>query len=135
MRRSKWNNLRVLFNLGINIKFVTLLNICMVWSKLINNGMKSLTLLFYLMVLDIIMLINVCVLKFVMTTTIVCIYVDDMLILNDDIKGVIETKRFLSSTFKMKDLGQVDTISSIKVKQHSGAFALSQSHYIEKVLM
>ena len=57
-----------------------------------------------------------------------------MLILSNDIKGVTETKRFLSSTFKMKDLGQVDTILGIKVRQHSGGFALSQSHYIEKVL-
>ncbi|KAL6315951.1 hypothetical protein AAG906_013785 [Vitis piasezkii] len=41
---------------------------------------------------------------------IVCLYVDDMLILSDDMRGIIETKRFLSSTFKMKDLGEVDTI-------------------------
>ena len=49
-------------------------------------------------------------------------------------KGIIETKRFLSSTFKMKDLGQVDTILGIKVRQTSGFLILSQSHYIEKVL-
>ena len=41
---------------------------------------------------------------------------------------------FLSSTFKTKDLGQLDTILGIKVRQHSGGFSLSQSHYIEKVL-
>ena len=34
----------------------------------------------------------------------------------------------------MKNLGQVDTILGIKVKQNSGSFELSQSHYIEKVL-
>ena len=34
----------------------------------------------------------------------------------------------------MKNLGQVDTILGIKVRQHSGDFALSQSHYVEKVL-
>ena len=39
-----------------------------------------------------------------------CLYVNDMLILNDDMKGKIETKRFLSSTFKMKDLEEVDII-------------------------
>ncbi|CAA0832210.1 Leucine-rich repeat receptor protein kinase EMS1 [Striga hermonthica] len=41
---------------------------------------------------------------------IVCLYVDDMLILSDDMRGIMETKRFLSLTFKMKDLGEVDTI-------------------------
>ena len=65
---------------------------------------------------------------------IVCLYVDDMLIVSNNIKGIVETKRFLSSTFKMKDLGQVDTILGIKVKRNSGGYVLSQTHYIEKVL-
>ena len=64
----------------------------------------------------------------------VCLYVDDMLIISNEMKGVLETKRFLSSTFKMKDLGVVDTILGIKVKQNSGSYELSQSHYVEKVL-
>ena len=38
---------------------------------------------------------------------VVCLYVDDMLTLNDYMEGIIETKRFLSSTFKMKDFGEV----------------------------
>ena len=57
-----------------------------------------------------------------------------MLIVTNAIEGILETKRFLSSTFKMKDLGQVDTILGIKVKRNSGGYVLSQSHYIEKVL-
>ncbi|WJZ84162.1 hypothetical protein VitviT2T_003781 [Vitis vinifera] len=65
---------------------------------------------------------------------IVCLYVDDMLILSDDMKGIIETKKFLSSTFKMKDLREVDTILGIKVKRNSGGYALNQTHYIEKVV-
>ncbi|RVX02495.1 Retrovirus-related Pol polyprotein from transposon TNT 1-94 [Vitis vinifera] len=65
---------------------------------------------------------------------IVCLYVDDMLILSDDMRGIIETKKFLSSTFKMKDLGEVDTILGIKVKRNSGGYALNQTHYIEKVV-
>ena len=48
---------------------------------------------------------------------IVCLYVDDMLIFSDDLKGIIETKRFLSSIFKMKDIGEVDTILGIKIKR------------------
>ena len=47
---------------------------------------------------------------------IVCLYVNGMLILSDDMKGITETKRFLFSTFKMKDLGEVDTILGIKIK-------------------
>ncbi|RVW67820.1 Retrovirus-related Pol polyprotein from transposon TNT 1-94 [Vitis vinifera] len=65
---------------------------------------------------------------------IVCLYVDDMLILSDDMKGITETKRFLSLTFKMKDFGEVDTILGIKVKRNSGGYALNQTHYIEKLV-
>ena len=48
----------------------------------------------------------------------VCLYIDDMLIISNEMKAILETKRFLSSTFKMKDFGQVDTILGIKVKQN-----------------
>ena len=64
----------------------------------------------------------------------VCLYVDDMLIVSNAIEGILETKRFLSSTFKMKDLAHVDIILGIKVKRNSGGYVLIQSHYIEKVL-
>lgn len=63
-----------------------------------------------------------------------CLYVDDMLIINNKMKGILETKRFLTSTFKMKDLELVDTILGIKVKQNSEGYELNQTHYIEKIL-
>ena len=56
-----------------------------------------------------------------------------MLFLSDDMKRIIETKRFLFSTFKMKDLGEVDTILGIKIKRNHGGYVLNQTHYIEKV--
>ena len=59
---------------------------------------------------------------------------DDMLVFGTNMKGVCETKKYLSSVFKMKDLNEVDTILGIKIKRHSRGFALSQSHYVEKVL-
>ena len=66
--------------------------------------------------------------------TIICLYVDDMLIIGTNMDGVQDTKKYLSSQFKMKDLNEVDTILGIKVRKHSGGFSLCQSHYIEKVL-
>ena len=50
-------------------------------------------------------------------------------------EGISETKKYLTSRFKMKDLKEVDTILCIKVKKHSGGYALCQSHYIEKILL
>ena len=41
---------------------------------------------------------------------IVCLYVDDMLIFGTNILGVCETKKYLASMFKMKDLNKANTI-------------------------
>ena len=65
---------------------------------------------------------------------ITCLYVDDMLLFSINIIGIIETKRYLTFIFKMKDLGEVDIILDIKVKKHSSGYTLNQSHYIEKIL-
>uniref|UniRef100_A0A2N9HIK6 Uncharacterized protein n=1 Tax=Fagus sylvatica TaxID=28930 RepID=A0A2N9HIK6_FAGSY len=65
---------------------------------------------------------------------IVCLYVDDMLIFGTNMLGVCETKKYLASVFKMKDLNEADTILGIKVKRHSEGYALCQNHYIEKLV-
>ncbi|KAJ9552672.1 hypothetical protein OSB04_016717 [Centaurea solstitialis] len=57
-----------------------------------------------------------------------------MLIINTDLEGNYETKKYISSNFKMKDLGEVETILGIKVKRTGSQISLSQSHYIEKIL-
>ncbi|GJS31750.1 zinc finger, CCHC-type containing protein [Tanacetum coccineum] len=41
---------------------------------------------------------------------------------------------FLSSRFSMKDIGEADVILGIRIKHESNGIAISQSHYIEKVL-
>jgi len=46
-------------------------------------------------------------------TVIICLYVDDMLIIGTHLEGILETKKYLSSNFKMKDLGEVDTFLGI----------------------
>ena len=58
---------------------------------------------------------------------IICLYVDD-------IKGVEDTKKYLFSRFKRKDLGELDTILGIKVRKYNGGYGLCQSHNIEKIL-
>nr|GEX40521.1 zinc finger, CCHC-type [Tanacetum cinerariifolium] len=62
---------------------------------------------------------------------ILCLYVDDFLIVGTNMKGINETKKFLSSCFQMNE---VDTILGIKVKRHSGGYALNQCHYIDKII-
>ena len=50
---------------------------------------------------------------------IIYLYMDDMLIIGTNMLGILETKKYLTSNFKMKYLGEVDTILGIKVKKHS----------------
>ncbi|GJY68341.1 zinc finger, CCHC-type containing protein [Tanacetum coccineum] len=44
------------------------------------------------------------------------------------------TKEFLSSRFSKKDIGEADVILGIRIKHKSNSIAISQSHYIVKVL-
>ncbi|GJU62796.1 zinc finger, CCHC-type containing protein [Tanacetum coccineum] len=65
---------------------------------------------------------------------IICLYVDDMLIFGTDQVQVDLAKEFLSSRFSMKDMGEANIILGIRIKHESNGIAISQSHYIKKVL-
>ncbi|GJY61227.1 zinc finger, CCHC-type containing protein [Tanacetum coccineum] len=65
---------------------------------------------------------------------IICLYIDDMLIFGTDQVQVDLTKEFLSFKFSMKDMEEADVILGIRIKHESNRIAISQSHYIEKVL-
>ncbi|GJZ50608.1 zinc finger, CCHC-type containing protein [Tanacetum coccineum] len=65
---------------------------------------------------------------------IICLYVDDMLIFGTDQNQVDKTKKFLSSKFFMKDMGEADVILGIKIKHENKGIVITQSHYIEKIL-
>ncbi|GKA71918.1 zinc finger, CCHC-type containing protein [Tanacetum coccineum] len=65
---------------------------------------------------------------------IICLYVDDMLIFGTDQNQVDKTKKFLSSKFSMKDMGEADVILGIKIKRENKGIVITQSHYIEKIL-
>ena len=57
-----------------------------------------------------------------------------LMIISNEMKSILETKMFLSYSFKIKDLGKIDTILGIKVEQNNGSFELGQSLYVDKVL-
>ena len=46
---------------------------------------------------------------------IVCLHIDDMLIISRDINDINATKRILESKFDMKDLGVADVILGIRI--------------------
>nr|GEU98557.1 zinc finger, CCHC-type [Tanacetum cinerariifolium] len=47
---------------------------------------------------------------------------------------VDKTKKFLSSKFSTKDIGEADIILGIKIKRENKGIVITQSHYIEKIL-
>ena len=65
---------------------------------------------------------------------IIYLYVDDILITNTNKKVINETKKMLSSSFDMKDMGKVNVILGVQVKQTSKGYCLTQLHYVEKIL-
>ena len=65
---------------------------------------------------------------------IICLYVDDMLIMGSNNEVIKTTKKMLNNKFNMKDLGVADVILGIKISKTSDGLILSQSHYIEKIL-
>ena len=60
---------------------------------------------------------------------IVCLYVDDMLIIGSNNDIIKATRRMLTSEFDRKVLGVADVILG-KISRKSYGLVLSQSHYI-----
>jgi hypothetical protein len=55
--------------------------------------------------------------------------------LDQRLKVIEEVKKFLSSNFEIKDLGEADVILNIKLlREGDGGVIYLQSHYVEKVL-
>ena len=64
------------------------------------------------------------------------LYVDDILLASSDVNLLLETKKFLSSNFNMKDLGEASYILGIEIHRdrRKGVLGLSQKAYLEKVV-
>ena len=64
------------------------------------------------------------------------LYVDDILLASSDINLLLETKKFLSLEFDMKDLGEPSFVLGIEIHRdrRKGVLGLSQKAYLEKVL-
>ncbi|KAL4351912.1 hypothetical protein GQ457_06G010610 [Hibiscus cannabinus] len=64
------------------------------------------------------------------------LYVDDILIIGNDVPTLQSIKTWLSSCFSMKDLGEAAYVLGVKIyrDRSRGLLGLSQSTYIDKVL-
>ncbi|PNX67522.1 retrotransposon protein putative Ty1-copia sub-class, partial [Trifolium pratense] len=64
--------------------------------------------------------------------TMICLYVDDMLIFGSNLSAVNDVKSLLCNIFDMKDLGEASVIQGIKITRSEKGISLDQSHYVEK---
>ena len=64
----------------------------------------------------------------------ITLYVDDLLITGSNDKVIKSTKDMLKSHFDMKDMGLAYVILGMKISRTSEGLALSQPHYVEKIL-
>lgn len=64
------------------------------------------------------------------------LYVDDILLASSDVSLLQKTKKFLSSNFDMKDLGEASFVLGIEIHRdrNNGVLGLSQKAYLEKIL-
>ncbi|KAK4383112.1 Retrovirus-related Pol polyprotein from transposon RE2 [Sesamum angolense] len=64
------------------------------------------------------------------------LYVDDILLIGNDIKMLGDTKAWLSTQFSMKDLGEASYILGIKIfrDRSKRILGMTQNSYVEKVL-
>lgn len=67
-------------------------------------------------------------------TTIVAVYVDDLIIFTDIIDDMTETKSLLSKQFKMKDMGQLHYFLGVNVIYGQNCVWLHQNQYIKSML-
>ncbi|KAL2230679.1 UNVERIFIED_CONTAM: Retrovirus-related Pol polyprotein from transposon TNT 1-94 [Sesamum indicum] len=65
---------------------------------------------------------------------ILCLYVDDILLIGSCLDIITETKSFLKNKFEMKDMGEANVILGIKLTRSTDGITISQSHYVEKII-
>ncbi|KAL0308172.1 UNVERIFIED_CONTAM: Retrovirus-related Pol polyprotein from transposon TNT 1-94 [Sesamum calycinum] len=79
-----------------------------------------------------------CVYKMVSGSSVVflVLYVDDILLIANDIKMLMDTKAWLSTQLSMKDLGEASYILGIKIfrDRSKRILGITQNSYVEKVL-
>ena len=62
-------------------------------------------------------------------TILLLLYVNDMIITDDDLSGIQELKDFLSQQFEMKDLGHLNYFLSLEITHFTNGLYITQAKY------
>ena len=60
---------------------------------------------------------------------ILLLYVNDMIIIDDDMQGIQDLKHFLCRQFEMKDLGPLNYFLGLEVSSSADGYYLTQAKY------
>ena len=67
-------------------------------------------------------------------TILLLLYVDDMIIVGDDLSGIQELKDFLSQQFEMKDLGHLSYFLGLEITHSTNSLYITQAKYASDLL-
>ena len=67
-------------------------------------------------------------------TILLLLYVDDMIIIGDDLSGIQELKDFLSQQFEMKDLGHLSYFLGLEITHSIDGLYITQAKYASDLL-
>ena len=67
-------------------------------------------------------------------TILLLLYMDDMIIIGDDLSGIQELKDFLSQQFEMKDLGHLSYFLGLEITHSIDDIYITQANYASELL-
>ena len=67
-------------------------------------------------------------------TILLLLYIDDMIITDDDLSGIQELKDFLSQQFEMKDLGHLSYFLGLEITHSIDELYITQAKYASELL-
>ena len=67
-------------------------------------------------------------------TILLLLYVDDIIIIGDDLSGIQELKDFLSQQFEMKDLGHLNYFLGLEIIHSTNGLYITQAKYTSDLL-
>ena len=67
-------------------------------------------------------------------TILLLLYVDDMIIIGDNLNGIQELKDFLSQQFEMKDLGHLSYFLDLEITHSTNGLYITQAKYASELL-
>lgn len=71
---------------------------------------------------------------FIRGSTIVAVYVDDLILITNEEKEMDSVKKSLANRFKMKDMGDIHYLLGVSIEHSAEGLKLNQEQYIQKML-